>query len=548
MSKGVLPPAHSPPAVAKGIGVFICGCGGAISRKIDIDRLRAVASSDPNVRDVICFERGCDVSAMDEIALSLKAGDIDRLVVSGCSSRTAPERFLQLAENVGICPDLVLFCDQLDLCAVHSKADAQPKAERMLRTSLKRCSMLQVTPRVEVERSGTVLVVGNGPSAITASRSLLDEGLEVIVVNPAQHLEESDHQSVIPLEGGALEQMARAAGDRFRVFDSAEVVALHGHPGRFTVTFQRAGARQKETVGIVIVALDRVESEGPMISRFPGSITQEMFESRLMALEKMPSDIVMVAMDDEGIAERSPMSTHDAVHHSMHAKGLSPSSRVTVIAREVYAFGQCEVGYKKAQEMGVRFIRSVMVPTPVPGGLSVNDVHSGQDLMVPADLIVVDNHTECHWTEAVAKALLLPAAEDESMARANPKCRPVATHLPGVFLCGSASEMNLGAGPTMSAKSAASRAASLLRSPIFIGGNIAEVDQERCSSCLTCVRTCPFHAPSIGEEGKAEVDMGLCQGCGMCAAACPSKAIQVYSFRDDQLLGELSAALEDEDQ
>ena len=242
------------------------------------------------------------------------------------------------------------------------------------------------------------------------------------------------------------------------------------------------------------------------------------------------------------------MSTHDAVHHSMHAMGLSPSSRVTVIAREVYAFGQCEVGYKKAQEMGVRFIRSGKVPTPVAGGLAVNDVHSGQDLTIPADLIVVDNHTECQWTGAVAKAFMLPVASDGGMARANPKCRPVSTHIPGVFLCGSASEMNLGAGPTMSAKSAASRAASLLRSRIFIGGNIAEVDQERCSSCLTCVRTCPFHAPSIGEEGKAEVDMGLCQGCGMCAAACPSKAIQVYSFRDDQLLGELSVALEDGDQ
>jgi len=90
----------------------------------------------------------------------------------------------------------------------------------------------------------------------------------------------------------------------------------------------------------------------------------------------------------------------------------------------------------------------------------------------------------------------------------------------------------------------ASRVASLFRSRITVGGNVAEVDQERCSSCLTCVRTCPFHAPRIGKEGKAEVDVGTCQGCGMCASACPSKAIQVYSFRDDQIDAEIDAAME----
>jgi heterodisulfide reductase subunit A-like polyferredoxin len=100
----------------------------------------------------------------------------------------------------------------------------------------------------------------------------------------------------------------------------------------------------------------------------------------------------------------------------------------------------------------------------------------------------------------------------------------------------------------MSARTAASRMATMLRSRLVLGGNVAEVDQERCSACLTCVRTCPFHAPRIGKEGKAEVDIGVCQGCGMCAASCPSKAIQVYSFRDDQIGAEISSALEDEAQ
>ena len=154
----------------------------------------------------------------------------------------------------------------------------------------------------------------------------------------------------------------------------------------------------------------------------------------------------MVAMDQDGTSERSPMSTHDAVHHSMHAKGLSPKSNVTVILREVYAFGQCEVGYRKAQEMGVRFIRSETVPTMDDGGLVVKDMHSGLVLRIPADLVVVDNRSESVGTEVVARAFQLPLASDGGMARSNPKCRPVSAHIPGILLCGSASEMNLGAG------------------------------------------------------------------------------------------------------
>ena len=545
MNERTSAPAHDPISPPKGIGVYICSCGGVISRKLDVQRLHAIASADRNVRDAICLDRCCDGAEMEEIRLSLRAGDIDRLVIVGCSGRTASDKFEQLAGTVGIGPDLVSFVDVLDLCASHSRAEAQPKAERLLRTSLVRSAMLQNTPHIDAEPCRTVLVIGNGPSAITASRCLLDEGLSVVVVNPAPRLEESDHQSVIPLEGGALEQMTQAAGDRFRVFDAAEVTAVMGYPGQFAITFAQDGRTLQETAGGIMIALDKVEVRNPMLTRYPGAITQEAFETKLTALEKLPRDIVMVALDEEGMAERSPMSTHDAVHHSMYAKGLSPSSRVTVVAREIYAFGQCEVGYRKAQEMGVRFIRSETVPELDGGSLLVNDVHSGCVMRIPADLIVVDNHSQSFGTEMVCQALHLPLAADGSIARSNPKCRPSATHLPGVLLCGSASGMNLGAGPTMSAKAAASRMASLFRSRLMVGGNIAEVDQERCSSCLTCVRTCPFHAPSIGKEGKAEVAIGLCQGCGMCAAACPSKAIQVYSFRDDQIEAEISSALED---
>jgi len=73
------------------------------------------------------------------------------------------------------------------------------------------------------------------------------------------------------------------------------------------------------------------------------------------------------------------------------------------------------------------------------------------------------------------------------------------------------------------------------RGRIEFGGIVAEVEQEKCSACLTCVRTCPYEAPFIGKAGKAEINLQGCQGCGMCVGICPSKAIELKNHTDDQI-------------
>ena len=67
----------------------------------------------------------------------------------------------------------------------------------------------------------------------------------------------------------------------------------------------------------------------------------------------------------------------------------------------------------------------------------------------------------------------------------------------------------------------------------------AEIDQEKCSRCETCLMCCPHGAISIkrsGEENRVEIDPNLCRGCGLCYAACPSKAIRFSNLEDEQIL------------
>jgi len=62
---------------------------------------------------------------------------------------------------------------------------------------------------------------------------------------------------------------------------------------------------------------------------------------------------------------------------------------------------------------------------------------------------------------------------------------------------------------------------------LFELGVFARVNPSKCIVCLTCVRTCPFEAVSIKEEGFAFIDKDKCRACGICVRECPARAIEL---------------------
>jgi ferredoxin len=52
---------------------------------------------------------------------------------------------------------------------------------------------------------------------------------------------------------------------------------------------------------------------------------------------------------------------------------------------------------------------------------------------------------------------------------------------------------------------------------------IAEVDEQRCSGCGTCVDACVEQAISL--HPLATIDPERCIGCGACCGACPNEAL-----------------------
>ena len=49
--------------------------------------------------------------------------------------------------------------------------------------------------------------------------------------------------------------------------------------------------------------------------------------------------------------------------------------------------------------------------------------------------------------------------------------------------------------------------------------------QDKCATCLTCLRVCPYHVPYLDDVGTIRIPANQCQACGICVAECPAKAI-----------------------
>lgn len=58
----------------------------------------------------------------------------------------------------------------------------------------------------------------------------------------------------------------------------------------------------------------------------------------------------------------------------------------------------------------------------------------------------------------------------------------------------------------------------------FYSGQIAFIDQDKCSECGNCIQVCRFNAISSSKNGY-QINPLRCEGCGYCARVCNDKAI-----------------------
>jgi heterodisulfide reductase subunit A len=230
-----------------------------------------------------------------------------------------------------------------------------------------------------------------------------------------------------------------------------------------------------------------------------------------------------------------------AVKNALRMKQQHPDANIYILYRDVRTYGFREIYYKKAREAGVIFIRYNRDNHPKvsdENGLlvSLESPDFPEPIEIETDCLALSfGVVVSDGNKTLSNMLKVPLNADGFYLEAHMKLRPVEFATEGVYLCGLAHSPKFVDENIAQARAVASRAATVLsKTHLDVSAQVSYVDQDKCISCMTCVKACPFTAPFCNSEGKAQIEAAKCMGCGICASECPACAIQLHHFETDQ--------------
>lgn len=228
-----------------------------------------------------------------------------------------------------------------------------------------------------------------------------------------------------------------------------------------------------------------------------------------------------------------------------------PDIRLYDLHEDIRTYGRGhEDYYRQTSKDGVRFLRFRAEEGPVVSPNTDGDDHPlvvkvkddltwGEELEVPADLVVLATGMMPSPVEDLAGLLKISPGHDRFLLEVHPKLRPVETAVAGIVLAGTAqSPMNIQES-CASAEAAAAKVSGLLSQGfVELEPFVAKVDLDRCQGSGTCVEVCQYEGAirlearvvDGVEVRRAVVSPANCVGCGVCVSACPHQALDVQGW------------------
>jgi heterodisulfide reductase subunit A-like polyferredoxin len=542
------------------VGVFICHCGINIASVVDVERVVEAARELPFVAHAESNTYTCADNTQQRIKELIEEHRLNRLVVASCTPRTHEALFRETARECGLNPFLVDMANIRDQCSwVHADDPdaATDKAIELVRMTAGRSARLMALTTEELPVIQTALVIGGGPSGMSAAVSLANQGFPVHLV------EKSDALGGRLAPGVLRNKLVKNVTDNplINVYPSSRVSSVKGHVGNFVSEVETPDGVKSLSHGAMIVAIGGREHKPSeyLYSKDPRVLTQRELTTALAEGKVVLPDGATVAMiqcvgsrnEERPFCSRSCCT--DAVNNAIAVRQLKPDANVVVLYRDMRTYGANELLYEQARRLGVVFVRyEPENPPQVDGGdklkLTFVEPELGTTVMLPVDLLALSvGISPAVDGQEISDLAKVPLNADGFFLEAHVKLRPVDFASEGIFLCGTAHAPKTTSENIQQAQAAAGRAATILsKDRMVVGGQVSVVDVRKCVSCLTCMKVCPFGAPEVSTangKNRVEIQAAKCMGCGSCASECPAKAIQLGHFMDRQVHAAIEALL-----
>jgi heterodisulfide reductase subunit A len=167
------------------VGVFVCACGGNISRVVDVKAVADYARELENVVAVFNNQYSCSDPGQKGIQEKIQEHGINRVVVAACSPKLHEPTFRNACDEVGLNPYLFEMANIREQGSwVHQEEpeEATEQAKEAIRIAVAKASRLEPQTEIEVPVNRNALVIGGGIAGIQASLDLADTGYQVYMV------------------------------------------------------------------------------------------------------------------------------------------------------------------------------------------------------------------------------------------------------------------------------------------------------------------------------------------------------------------------------
>jgi len=575
------------------IGVYVCHCGGNISDVVDVEKVASAIGKLPGVVVSKTHMFMCSDPGQNLIVEDIKEHKLNRIVVASCTPSLHEVTFRTAAVRGGLNPYLYEHAnirEQVSWCSKSDPEGATDKATRLVAAAVAKARLLEPLEPFRVEAKQHVLVIGGGVAGMRSALAAARRGFAVSLVEKADRLggRVPELTRLYPVEGEGKALVDRLAGEinaekNITVYTLTQVESISGAAGDFTVKLRSSGTNGREEielhVGAVIVAtgFDHYEPKKGEYGwgEFPEVITlPELIrilgetDGELRVNGRVVRNVALIhcvgSRQVEGVDEPGPNGKLNeycsrvcctaALRSACELRSRFPEINVFEFYRDIRTYGRGhEDYYEKASDLEVLFFRFLPEERPVvtraekgpaPLVVTVKDrLTFGEEVSVPADLVVLVTGMIPRAIEELIETLKLPRSADGFLQEVHPKLRPVEVSVEGVMIAGTCQgPMDIGESSSAGLAAAAKAAALLGEGYITLDPFKARVNVEACRGTGACVEACAYQkAISLVEievEGGvrkcAQVNPSLCTGCGMCVPVCTNRAIEVSGWKISQ--------------
>ena len=567
---GSFPPERDATQEPVRTGVFLCRCEPTIDGVVNTEQVADYAWMLPNVVAVKRLDYACFPEAQLEIKSAIAESNLNRVVLAGCSHRTHESLYQRVIRETGLNPYYLEMVNLREQCAwVHMNEPdkATRKAKELVRMAVARAATLAPVYKNTVQPVARALVLGGGVAGMTAALTIADAGYDVTLVEREGALGGNLRHVYYVAEGQNPQRLLRdlinrvLGHDRVKVLMQAELVEHGGSVGHFVSRLRVKGQEQTVEHSVTIVATGGQQSRDGhyLLGSNQRVITaldlEDVISHRPEEIAAIKQLVMIQCVRPEGEREYcSRVCCTNTMKNAIRVKLLNPNCQVIVLYKDIITYGFREQYYTEARRRGVLFIRYDDETRPVVESLpddrvqvTIYEPNLRRTMKFSPDLVALSmSIAPSEGTAELAKKLGVALSPEGFFMEAHLKMRPMDFMVEGIFVAGMAHYPKFIEEAISNAQAAAGRALTLLsKDPLFYGGTVAIVDQDKCVGCLTCVRTCPFEIPRIDSTkhgvgeivGAAWIDPALCHGCGTCTGECPATAIQLVNYRDEQMLG-----------